>query len=215
MTNLERAFLALLTVGAVGGCGGALAEPTAEVRQGEIQVLVATADATLDEAGPHPTVRPNCLVRGDETKVGFACLIRFAIPEMDAKVSRAWLELRVLNESPETVGVYPALENWSEDHATWTNRTLDKQWQEGGAKGSQDRGPSLGELSAKERGDTQFVFDAAGLALVQGWLDEPSTHRGIVIASDTSRDGIGIASREHPKAAYRPKLFLQFGGEGG
>ncbi|HEX6765414.1 MAG TPA: hypothetical protein VF103_08055, partial [Polyangiaceae bacterium] len=181
MPRIRALVVAALAPCALAGCGGAMVEPTAEVRQGQRQVLVSSADTTLDESGLSRSDRTNCLARGDEGKVGFACLIRFTMPETDAPVSRAWLELRVLNPSPQTFDVHPALANWSEEQASWQNRVVDKPWQVAGAKGESDRGPKLGELTAPKQGVVKLAFDDAGLELVRAWLRDPSTHRGILI----------------------------------
>jgi hypothetical protein len=111
--------------------------------------------------------------------------------------------------------VYPALANWSEADATWTDRAPGLPWQRAGARGAADRGHKLGELTVPVKGDATFVFDASGRALLESWLGDPSTHRGIVIASETNYDGIGIASREHRNVEHRPTLVIQAGGAGG
>lgn len=197
-------------------CGGALVEPTAEMRLGETQKFVATADVTLHEGTNHQGAEPNCLARGGaRDKLGLACLMRWTLPETRVSIASAWLELYVLNSSPFTFDLYPALANWSETDGSWTERAPGLPWQTAGAKGAADRGPKLGELTAPAEGNATYVFDARGRALLESWLEDPATHRGIVIASETSYDGIGIASREDPNAEDRPTLVIQVGRAGG
>ena len=218
MRGLERRittsarYLLAVTAFLAEGCGGALVEPTAEMRQGETQKFVATADVTLHERRMNTLQEANCFARGStDEKGGFACLMRFSLPEARVAIQSAWLELFALNKSPLTFDVYPVLANWSED-ATWTHRAPGLPWQTPGAKGAADRGAKLGELTVPVKGDVTFIFDENGRALIESWFEDPSTNRGIVIASETNWNGIGVASREHPNPEHRPTLVVQAGG---
>jgi hypothetical protein len=214
-TASARYFLAA-TAALTQACGGALVEPTAEMRLGERQKFVATADVTLHERELGPRREPDCLSRGStEQRGGFTCLLRFTLPETRVAIQSAWLELHVLNSSPFTYDLYSVLPNWSETDATWKERAPGLPWQAPGAKGSGDRGQKIGELTVPGRGDATLIFDARGRAVLESWLADPSTHRGIVIASDTNYDGIAVASREHPTVDHRPTLVIQAGGAAG
>jgi hypothetical protein len=208
LASFGGAFIAISTV----GCGGAFVEPTPEMRFGETQKFVATADVTLHERSMTSRQEADCYARGstDETG-GFACLMRFSLPEARVSIRSAWLELHALNRSPLTFDIYPVLVNWSED-ATWKHRAPGLPWQTAGAKGAADRGPKLGELTVPVRGDVTYIFDEKGRALLESWLEDPSTNRGIVIASESNWNGIGFTSRENPNADDRPTLVIQAGG---
>jgi len=56
-----------------------------------------------------------------------------------------------------------------------------------------------------------ITLNAAGIALVQSWVDSPSTNNGIIIDNPTVTDGLAFASREASTASNRPKLTVTYG----
>jgi len=100
---------------------------------------------------------------------------------------------------------------WVERQVTWNESAQGKPWETPGAKGRQDCGSvSLGQVKFKTANTSAaFELNAAAVAAVQSWVDDPSTNFGFMIAGD-KKDDLDFASREHVSAASRPKLTVVF-----
>jgi hypothetical protein len=83
---------------------------------------------------------------------------------------------------------------WVESAATWNVYGSGKPWEVAGAKGSLDREATVaGSITPSVRGNNTFTLP---LAVVQGWVDNPATNQGIIIAKPSSTLGFIFKSRE-------------------
>ena len=74
-----------------------------------------------------------------------------------------------------------------------------------------DRGSTvLGTVSASALGSYVLTLNSSGVALVQSWVNTPSTNNGILVANTTSSDGLAVSSRNATTAAKRPKLTVTY-----
>ncbi len=105
--------------------------------------------------------------------------------------------------------VYALTRDWTEAGATWNKYTSTLPWQQPGANGSQDRESTpVGKwTTARSQGLRMFSFRPS---LVQSWLDDPSTNRGILIANDDNGNGVDFHCRGTTTAADRPKLTVTY-----
>jgi hypothetical protein len=138
-------------------------------------------------------------------------LLRWDLSSVPAgsKVDSASVTVNVTNPSSQTYQIYDLERPWGESAATWLQYASGSAWEVAGAKGSLDRGSQVGSLSASTTGTRTFTLSPA---LVQRWLDNPSSNQGIIIANATNSDGIDFTSREAAYSSLRPTLSMNYTG---
>ena len=103
------------------------------------------------------------------------------------------------------------LKSWVEDEVTWNESAAGAAWEQVGAQGGSDRGSTvLGELIGTSSGLVTIDLNAAGLAVVQSWFDDPSSNNGLIVADydDLTENAISIDSREDGDVPQRPMLTV-------
>ena len=76
--------------------------------------------------------------------------------------------------------------------------------------GAADRGAFFHEFTPDESGTLSLVLNARGRALVESWVNQPSSaNKGIIVGHETHSDGFSFASTEHPTVTYRPTLVYE------
>ena len=68
----------------------------------------------------------------------------------------------------------------------------------------------LGQISATSKGVYRINLNAAGVAAVQAWIDNPSNNFGIIIKDYAVSSGVTISSSEAKTASQRPKLIINY-----
>jgi hypothetical protein len=143
----------------------------------------------------------------DEDK---SCLIRWALSGVptDAVVTSASITLRVL-DAGDPYQLYALNRSFNEAEATWNDAARGSTWGWQGARAATDRGPEIGSLSGGS-GSKTIKLNAAGIAMVQGWVD--GTNHGILIANHKTNHNRGseLASSEHGTSSYRPQLSITY-----
>ncbi|WP_437578564.1 DNRLRE domain-containing protein [Sorangium sp. So ce887] len=177
-----------------------------------------STDATLRQAAATTNYggATTCEADGDDgSGVDKSCLLRWSLSGIPAgsTVQSASITLLVTDGSSNTYNLYEVKRSWSESQVTWNNATSSTAWATAGAMGSTDRGSLVGSVTGGT-GQRTITLNAAGVALVQAWVDGTSNH-GIVVASSSNTNGIDFASSEHATAAQRPKLTITYGGSSG
>ena len=130
----------------------------------------------------------------------------------------------VLEADPEGGAVatqfYEVRRPWSEGNgspgsgATWLTTDGSTAWQTAGAEGGADRGStSIGTLPAGS-GTQTATLNATGVAMVQGWVDDPDSNYGVILRSN-SGNAMDFDSREVTAAGNRPRLEVTFSLPGG
>ncbi len=105
--------------------------------------------------------------------------------------------------------VYPLARDWTEDGATWNEFADAMPWQTPGALGAMDRAATPVAKWVPLTTGTQAL--PLSPAVVQSWLDAPSTNRGIIVATnDANSDGLDFRCRETSVAADRPRLTVVY-----
>jgi len=104
--------------------------------------------------------------------------------------------------------VFQARRLWNPS-STWTNAAL-SPWEMPGALGSADRGAVVGTLDGDGlTGEHKISLNAAGVAMVQSWLDNPSAfNRGVIISND---DIVRLLTMEASSTSSRPVLEVVYG----
>jgi hypothetical protein len=176
--------------------------------------LTATADTYLD-GGSKTTnfgTSANLLVDGNPDNGALLSWNLSGIP-VGSTLQSATLSVNVTGASADTYEIYELKRSWNELQATWNKATTAVNWQSAGAQGSVDRGTTvLGTITATATGLRNVVLNAAGLAVVQGWINNPATNFGFVIQdyANTVKDDLMISSRNAAVATIRPQLELVY-----
>jgi hypothetical protein len=198
-----------------GNTDASPAERTWTVATARTASITSTADTHILEKAPrknYGTVTP-LGVDGDEpagTGKDTSALLEWDLSTIPAgsKISSASVTLNVTNSSPETYQAYELERPWVESAATWLLYAVGNSWQIAGAKGSLDRGTTVvGDVSPSATGKHTFALSPA---VVQGWVDDPATNNGIIIANETNTDGFNFSSREASNAGSRPQLQVTY-----
>ncbi len=133
--------------------------------------------------------------------------------EAGNQIASAVISLTVNNSSDNDYGIYALLTNWVEAQATWNQAANGQAWATPGT-GASDRGALIGVLSTNNQvGTHDVVFNAAGINLVQSWVDAPATNFGVIIYNAAATDGIEIRSSNYGTISQRPKLSVGLASE--
>jgi hypothetical protein len=108
--------------------------------------------------------------------------------------------------------IYESKRAWVEDEATWNEYASGQSWEVPGSEGSSDRGTiELGSVTGST-GEQTISLNPAGVAVVQSWVNNPSSNRGIIITDYNHSNGLNISSREAGTVTDRPKLTVNYNG---
>jgi hypothetical protein len=232
-------LLALGAIAASVGCSGAESEEalgearleavtpvTVTFQNGALPTssYAGTDDATIRQSSPTTNAgsASTCEADGDDgSGADKSCLLRWSLSGIPAGslVQSASITLRVTDSSSNSYGVYAIVRPWVESQTTWERADSATLWATAGAMGPSDRGAQLGSITGST-GDRSVTLNAAGISLVQSWVDG-GTNAGIIIASTSSTNGIDFASSEASTVARRPRLTITYlppdgsGGTGG
>jgi hypothetical protein len=198
-----------------GGVGGAGAGNGGSGGANAIVVSVTSAeDTTIQSNFDHQGNELVCQARSDSGSVDFAaiaCLMRWdlsLVPPGSSIVAVAF-QLYVTNGSLEPISVYPILASWSETSVSWTDRSNATPWEVAGAIGPLDRGGAIGVFLLEEVGPVTLPLDSQWIALVQSWVDTPSTNFGISFGSANNANGIHLATREN-LPGFHPQIVVSY-----
>ena len=143
-------------------------------------------------------------------------LMRFDISDLKGRtVTSARLRLQITDPTtgPTPFNVYPLMRAWSDTNATWVfadpgNWTFPGAQQDAGS--SPDRGGYLiGQMSPKVEGPVDIDFTAAGVNLVQTWINDPAKNFGFVFDTRDNGDGVFFSSATAPNPSERPRLTIE------
>jgi hypothetical protein len=206
------------STGTAGVSRGALSSPVSVSFQDGVNGYAGTRDTALLESAPTTAqgAQGSASVDGDEPSGSgrdSAVLLKWALSGIPAgsTVDAAVLTLRVTNASPNAYPLYALERAWDEATATWQRASSSAAWSVAGAQGAADRGATaLGSVTASATGTVSVVLNAAGVARVQRWLDEPASNHGLVLASPSNTDGLDVATSEAAAVADRPRLTVTY-----
>jgi hypothetical protein len=176
------------------------------------------ADATISQWSPNVNDGDNeiCRVDGDDpsrTGNDLNTLISWdvSLVPVGSRVTEAIIGLTVFNRSVSTYQFYEVRRPWLEDEVTWNNASDGDPWQVPGVKGAEDRDATLlGELAPDEVGLYEVELNADALAVVQGWVDDPSSNHGFIITGTSSNDGVDFYCSEYEEFLERPQLTITY-----
>ncbi len=176
--------------------------------------LTAIADTYLDN-GSATTNFGTSATLAVSGKPDDATLLKWDLSSIPAgsTLQSAKLSLNVTGASANTYEIYELKRSWTESQATWKKATSAVNWQTAGADGAMDRSTTvLGTVTASATGILNVTLNAAGLAVVQGWVNSPATNFGFVLQDydNANKDDLVFSSRESTVAANRPQLQVVY-----
>ncbi len=180
------------------GVGGYSGASDAEIREGNPNQNNGLTDNSLE-------------VDGEDGGSELAILMKWSgvtIPA-NAQVVGASFTVNITN-SGAVYEISQVNRSWDEGQVTWNIAETGQNWQTAGAKGANDSGPIVGELTGGV-GRNTIDLNAAGIAMVDRWLSNPSSNHGILIDNPGgATDGVDIDSRETGNSSNRPQLTIQY-----
>jgi hypothetical protein len=145
-------------------------------------------------------------VDGEDGGVDKSVLLRWAdvtLPAGSLLVGAA-IAVNVVDPTSSTYGAYPVLRDWVESTVTWN-----APWETAGALGPGDRGSTSVTTFTGGTGSQTFNLNAAGIALVEGWIAGTTPNHGVIVADAASTDGFDFDSSES-SIGTGPKLILVY-----
>ncbi len=141
-------------------------------------------------------------------------LVKWDLSDLPPNVAikSAVITLNVLGESQgRGYSLFEMRRGWSEADATWTLAAPQQPWRVAGLKSTADRGTEpLGTIAPRVKGTLTVLLTPAAEAVIQGWLRNPASNHGFLIANDAVSDGFKFSSREAYPHELRPKLTLTY-----
>jgi hypothetical protein len=174
-------------------------DPVVQSFQDGVASYAGTTDTRLVQTEPSTNFATIRTITVDATPPSTA-LLRWdlsAIPPGSAVVA-ATMTLKINVTSIHEFEIYEVKRPWVEGEATWNQASAGVSWAQPGVLDATDRGFTvLGLASGPVAGQRTLELNAAGQAVVQSWVDNPSLNHGFVIQNySTSSDALGFRSRE-------------------
>ena len=170
------------------------------------------ADTYIDQWAPTTNYSgsPKLIARQGDIK---APLLRFDLSSIPtyAVIDRAILNLCVLdrtNPSQLKVTAHKVFRPWDERQCTWQQAAEGQPWALAGCNDPlRDRSTvAVAEVTLSEE-NRWYDLDISGL--VQDWVRDPATNRGLVLkASGSASVEYSFYSSEHPVVDMRPRLWV-------
>jgi len=177
-----------------------------------------TSDSSLFENTPSTPAGTDLKDRADADEPQLSgkhasSVLRFDLGSIPpgSTISSATLTINVTNTSTGSgFAFYQALRAWKESEATWLSAQSGVPWSTAGARGA-DRGPVVAPVPANApAGKLALTLNAAGLAAVEAWVNNPSSNHGFILDSLTDSDGFAFDSAQAPTATNRPELTVNY-----
>ncbi len=144
-----------------------------------------------------------------------AVLLKWDISSLPAGtfIQGAAISFDVTSASPDSYELYEMKKAWNELQATWNVSATGSNWQSPGAQGATDRGTTvLGSVTAAQTDLATINLNAAGIAVVQGWINNPASNNGFILQDfAATSSGLEFRSRETTTFTKRPKLTIFYG----
>lgn len=127
-----------------------------------------------------------------------------------AMATSATLTFKVVDTTASAYQLYQVKQNWAETQATWNIFATGSNWQTAGAFGANDRGTTVLGTAGPATSGTFYTItlNTAGLAIVQGWINNPISNFGLIIGNASNTDGLDFSSSEVTTLTDRPKLTV-------
>jgi uncharacterized protein YjiK len=187
-------------------------QPVTESFQDGVNGYTGTRDTKLLSGSPTTNYGTATFLENDGSPYKSALLFwdLTSIPS-GSTVQSVDIQVNVINVSPTNYELYELKRPWVEGGATWNQYAAGQNWQTAGANGSADRGSTvLAAISGNSLGSKTISLNAAGVAVVQSSVNDPSTNHGFIVQNYINSNGLDLSSRETATVSQRPKLTVSF-----
>jgi len=174
-------------------------------------VYEGVQDATIQRREANLGASEYCVTKGGATQR--SCLLRWDLSHVPraAKVQGVLLQVTVADPSRSTFRVYDLRRGWAEAEADFRKPRAGEAWGLPGANSTVDAGSApLGSFVPSAPGALSIPLNAAGIAVVQGWISDPSSNAGLKLYNPRPYDGASIRSSDFGTVAERPTLVVVF-----
>jgi hypothetical protein len=172
-------------------------------------VYDGVADATIMRGSANLGASEFCSSKGGSTQR--SCLLRWDLSSIpsNAQVQGVLLDVTVADPSKGTFRVYDVRRAWTEDEATFRQPRAGEAWGLPGANSTVDAGSApLGSFTPRALGALSIPLNTAGVAVVQGWIADPTSNQGLKLYNLRPYDGATILSSDWDAVAERPTLVV-------
>ncbi len=129
---------------------------------------------------------------------------------LDVLAAEIWVYV-VVPTSATGYPLYALRRPWAESTASWNT-----PWQQPGAADPTDRGDTpLGVVLPTEAGWHRVALNAAGLAVVQQWLENPDSNHGLILTNPDNPNDVIFRSANYSTRQLRPALVIALGEDTG
>ena len=101
------------------------------------------------------------------------------------------------NSEGQMYNIHEVTSAWSETGVTWNSKPL---WSS----------TILGSVAFSSLGSYSVGLNTQGVAVVQKWVNSPSSNHGLIYTDGTSTNGFDFYSREYATSYQRPKLRITY-----
>ena len=128
-----------------------------------------------------------------------------------ATITAVTITVRALGSDNWQFPIYQCLRPWTESQATWQLFASGSSWAGAGATAvGMDRGATaLGQLQGSD-GTTTTSLNAAGVAVVQSWVNGTTVNNGFVVQDYSRRYAIRWPHAGAAIASQRPRLQVSY-----
>jgi hypothetical protein len=124
------------------------------------------------------------------------------------------ITVNVTEISGATYEIYDLKRDWVENEATWNEYATGQSWEVAGAGpgGTGDRGNTeFGTIDGEFLGLSTVSLNAAGVAVVQSWVDNPTSNYGFIIQDYVAAsNNLDFSSREATTITERPEITVTY-----
>lgn len=142
-------------------------------------------------------------------------LVRWGLSGIPAgsTILSASIRINILDASSSTFEIYGLNRAFNESQVNFQQAANGQSWSGAGGTGAADRGSVvLGSVAAPPTGLITIPLNAAGVSLVQSWLNSPTTNFGLIFQDygSAASDGVDFSSSETSTVANRPLLTVTY-----
>lgn len=176
-----------------------------------------TRDTRLKSGSPNTNYGTSDPLNVDGGAEDISTLLKWDLGSIPpgSSVNAVSITVNVTNASTVSYEVYEVLRAWVEGNGTmgsgasWNVFDGTVAWEAAGAQGGLDRSSTpVGVLTASALGPHTFSLNANGVAVVQGWVNNPGSNRGLIVQDYAGSNALAFNSRENAAPANRPRLTV-------